>query len=137
MKLRTLGRHHCILHHLCDGKLKRRAELGKGIGGMDAHALQALLERGLVERVPRNIKQRGWYVITDAGKKAYDILQDKQSWIENMPAGITNRHWYNEDYEELIVYPSDHNIAHRGYRWMEVQCPMSSYWIEHFKTHIW
>jgi len=111
MKLRTLGRHHAILHHLRDEGLKTREELGPGIGSMDAHALQTLLELGLVERIPLDTNKQGWYIITSAGLKAYKLLQSTQPWNDQ--------------------------ILGKGYKKVDVECPLSKHWMAHFLRRIW
>lgn len=126
MKMRTLGRHHTILKHLSDGNPKRRRDLGHGIGTSDMHALQTLLIRGLVNRIPEDIEMQGWYLITEAGKKAFERLEALQS----LPENISNElRWFGGS--------RPRNIAHRGYHWVDVDCPMSSYWMRYFEAHIW
>ena len=110
MKMRTLGRHHRLLKILSDGELKIHRELK---ASQDAYTLQTLLIRGLVNRLPEDTNMRGWYLINSAGRKAYEKLEEVQS------------------------ISLDHTIACYGYRWVEVECPMNSYWIEYFKTHVW
>jgi len=162
MKMRTLGRHHKLLQLLSDGEPKRRVEIKDGLGCMDAHSLQDLLMRGLADRMPRDTKQTpAWYIITSAGKKSYEALEAVDPYPEEMPddhisrkipwkeahADMIRREGEEEVYKWVVpdeygmtkLYYSgiDCRIAWRLYHWVEVDCPMSPYWIKHFENKIW
>lgn len=147
MKMRTLGRHHKLLQLLYDGEFKRRCELKDGLGSMDAHTLQDLLERGLADRLPRDTSERGWYVITAAGKRVFETLEsvdpfpeiiprEMKEYIHKIPAWQQEEGMWNGA-SETTYTALDSKVAWSKYHWVEVECPMDEYWIDYFKSKVW
>ena len=124
MKMRTLGRYHILLKLLSDEAPKRWSALKPGLGSMDSHALQLLLERGLVVKMSTDMATRGFYIITNAGVKVFESLES----IDPITITTNSGRYRSGERSE---------IADSGYHWVEVECPMSEYWTDHFSRKVW
>jgi hypothetical protein len=155
VKVRTIGAEHIILKRLQEsgtGRLFHNELNWHGMLAFSSASLQRCLEKGLVDRDPRDISVKGMYYITDQGKMVLERLEEVQPMDLDMDRSddrLFLDRWSETDEPEQwkkwgykvrdgkVLHRFHYTVPPAGYKYLTFELERNPYWMDHFQDVRW